>query len=68
MVQRWDLPRLRGYLGAWFSFQPYLAQVGSDPLHLIRADLEAAWGDPVQVRKVALPLHLRVGMIPGTKP
>jgi hypothetical protein len=57
-----DLPRLLGYLGTWSSAQRYQAQSGSDPIDLIRADLEAAWGDPAQVREVVWALHLRMGM------
>jgi SAM-dependent methyltransferase len=68
MVQAWDLPRLLSYLGTWSSSQRYRAQVGTDPIDLIRADMEAAWGGPSQVREVVWPLHLRVGIISGTKP
>ena len=32
------------------------------------ADLEAAWGDPTQVREVVWPLHLRVGIVTGKEP
>jgi hypothetical protein len=63
MAQAWDLPCLLGYLGTWSSAQRYRAEVGSDPIDLIRADLEAAWGDPTQVREVVWPLHLRVGIV-----
>jgi ubiquinone/menaquinone biosynthesis C-methylase UbiE len=68
MVQSWDLARLLSYLGTWSSSQRYRAQVGTDPIDLIRADMEAAWGGPSQVREVVWPLHLRVGIISGTKP
>ena len=68
MVQEWNLPRLMSYLGTWSSSQRYRAQVGTDPIDLIRADMEAAWGDPSQMREVVWPLHLRVGIISGTNP
>ncbi len=68
MVARWDLQRLRGYLGTWSSSRRYQAQVGTDPIDLIRADIEAAWDDPARVREVIWPLHLRVGIITRTKP
>ena len=61
MKQKWDLRRLLGYIGTWSSAQRYRAQVGSDPIDLIRADLGAAWGDLSEEHEVVWPLHLRVG-------
>jgi SAM-dependent methyltransferase len=63
MVHSWDLEHLLGYLGSWSSVQRYRTRTGLDPLDLIRADLEAAWGDAQRARDVTWPLHLRVGGI-----
>jgi len=63
MVHSWNLDHLLGYLGSWSSVQRYRARTGIDPLDVIRAELEAAWGDPGQTRDVTWPLHLRVGRV-----
>jgi len=66
MVHSWDLDHLLGYLGSWSSVQRYRTRTGHDPLELIRAELEAAWGGPGQTRDVKWPLHVRVGRVsPG---
>jgi SAM-dependent methyltransferase len=63
MQHSWNLERLRGYLSSWSSTQRYRARTGQDPLELIEAELETAWGDPARERDVIWPLHLRVGRI-----
>jgi SAM-dependent methyltransferase len=63
MVHSWDLVHLLGYLGSWSSVQRYRTRTGLDPLALIRAELEAAWGAPHCTRKVIWPLHVRVGRV-----
>jgi ubiquinone/menaquinone biosynthesis C-methylase UbiE len=63
MQHAWDLAHVTGYLGSWSSTQRYRKQNGSDPIDLIRPDLESAWGDPHQARDVIWPLHVRVGRI-----
>jgi SAM-dependent methyltransferase len=63
MVHNWDLRHLLGYLGTWPAVPTYREQNGSDPLDLIRCDLEAAWGDPSLEREVVWPLKLRVGRV-----
>jgi hypothetical protein len=68
MVLRWDLGRLMAYLDTWSSSQRYRAHTGTDPLDQVRRDLEAAWGDPNQVRQIVWPLHLRVGIMTATEP
>ncbi|MFI5454124.1 MAG: class I SAM-dependent methyltransferase [Isosphaerales bacterium] len=63
MVHSWDLNHLVGYLGSWSSVQRYRTRTGLDPLELIRAELELAWGEPGQSRDVKWPLHVRVGRV-----
>ncbi len=57
----WDLPALIGYLETWSAVQRYRAEVGRDPLPLVRAELEAAWGTPETIRPFRWDLDLRVG-------
>jgi hypothetical protein len=63
VVHNWDLGHLLGYLDTWAAVPPYREQNGTDPLDLIRVDLEAAWGDPNLQREVVWPLKLRVGRV-----
>jgi SAM-dependent methyltransferase len=63
MTHSWDLEHLLGYLDSWSSTQRYRTQHGEDPRALIKADLEAAWGDPNRARIVTWPLHLRAGRV-----
>jgi hypothetical protein len=73
LVEEWDRHRLAARLGTWYlstwsSSQRYWTLVGSDPLDLTRADLEAAWGAPSHEWQVVWSPHLRVGIITGSKP
>jgi ubiquinone/menaquinone biosynthesis C-methylase UbiE len=63
MVHSWRLNHLLGYLCSWSSVQRYRARTQLDALELIRADLEAAWGDPDGARDVTWPLLVRVGLV-----
>jgi hypothetical protein len=58
-----DAGRVIGNLVSWSSTQYYRKDRGADPIELIRADLEKAWGDPETARKVSWNLYLRVGRI-----
>jgi SAM-dependent methyltransferase len=61
MTADWTLPQLVGYVASWSASRRYAAARGEEPLELVRADLEAAWGGPARVRQVRWPLALRVG-------
>ena len=63
MSARWDLAHLLGYLDTWSASQRYRARHGTDPLDLVRADLEAAWGPPEVEKEILWPLHLRIGRV-----
>jgi SAM-dependent methyltransferase len=63
--ESWDLARLVSYLRTWSSAQRYSKETGTDAVALIGDDLEAAWGDPSQVRTAVWPIFLRAGR-PGT--
>ena len=58
-VEHWDLERLLLYFGTWSSCQRYQKATGEDPIALVRADLEAAWGPPDQPRPIRWPIFLR---------
>lgn len=61
----WSLEKLLGYLGTWSATTAYRAEVGTDPLDLIRGDLSAAWGGSDATRDVVWPLAIRVARKPG---
>jgi SAM-dependent methyltransferase len=49
------------YLRSWSASQAYLRKHGEDPLLQVVEELEAAWGDPAEPRRVRWPIHLKVG-------
>jgi SAM-dependent methyltransferase len=58
--ERWDLERLLLYIGTWSACKRYHQATGQNPIALIRADLEAAWGDsPDRSRQISWPIFLR---------
>lgn len=68
ITERWDLAHFLGYLGTWSASELYQEQTGRNPIDEVRADLEAAWGDPESKREVFWPIHLRVGRVVGRDP
>jgi ubiquinone/menaquinone biosynthesis C-methylase UbiE len=56
-----DYHWLIGYLGTWSAVQAYWKKNRRDVRELVADDLKAAWGEPVDVRQVRWPIHLRVG-------
>jgi SAM-dependent methyltransferase len=66
--ERWDLAPFLGYLGTWSAAELHQEQTGRDSIDEVRADLEAAWGDPESKREVFWPIHLRVGRVVGLDP
>ena len=61
MSTPWSLAHLKGYLQSWSATQKYMAVNDKNPIELIEADLNAAWGDPESIRLVKWPLSVRVG-------
>jgi SAM-dependent methyltransferase len=61
LEKRWDLASLMGYLRTWSASQRFQEAKGSDPVLLIREDLEEAWGPPERIRPFRWDLDLRVG-------
>ncbi|MCD6062764.1 MAG: methylase involved in ubiquinone/menaquinone biosynthesis [Flavipsychrobacter sp.] len=58
----WTLEQFMGFLHSWSSVQHYITQNGSDPVEIIRAQLEAIW-KPGEVKQLAFPLFIRAGII-----
>lgn len=58
------LADLLDYMRTWSASQSWARERGSDPVELVRADLERAWGDPGIERLARWPLHGRVGRLP----
>ena len=65
IVAEWNLEHLVGYLRSWSSTQRFIAATNRDPLEQIAADLQRAWGDPLETRRIVWPLILRVGLKAG---
>ena len=57
----WTLEQFKGYLGTWSAVHRYRAETGQQPLDLVSAGLEDAWGDPRQTRAINWPLDVRAG-------
>jgi hypothetical protein len=62
MIAQWNLEHLVGYLRSWSATQRFIAANKRDPLEAIANDLRSAWGDTTQMRRVILPLTLRIGI------
>jgi SAM-dependent methyltransferase len=56
---RRDLEHYLLYVRTWSACQRYARETGRDPIEENRDGIEAAWGDPAQVRTVAWPIFLR---------
>jgi len=64
LEERWDLPRLLGYLATWSAVKEYRRRTGSDPLPEVAGALARAWGWAAW-REVRWPLALRAGWVNG---
>jgi ubiquinone/menaquinone biosynthesis C-methylase UbiE len=62
---RMRLQDLFEYMRTWSASQAWERARGTDPVDLVRADLEQAWGDPDAERAVRWPLHGAIGRLPG---
>jgi len=61
----WNLEQLLGYLGTWSAIKEYKQREGRDPRELMYEELQAAWGNAEQTRRVNWPLTLLVGRVHG---
>lgn len=58
----WTLADLIGHLSSWSGVQAYRQARGSDPIDLIRAELDRAWGGAGR-RFIRWPLSMRAGYL-----
>ena len=61
MEQCWNLDEMAGYLATWSACRRFFSATGRDPVRLVMAEFEDAWGHPEVKRPVRWPLHLRIG-------
>lgn len=60
---RWSLDRLVFYVRTWSACRRYWKETGRDPIETVQEELEAAWGDPKEPRRVCWPVFLRAGRV-----
>lgn len=63
LEKHWRLDELLGYLNTWSATQRFMAQHGANPLEKIADRLSSLWGDPESPKRIAWPLHLRIGKV-----
>jgi ubiquinone/menaquinone biosynthesis C-methylase UbiE len=63
MEYQWNMHDLIGYLETWSATQQYKEKNGTNPIDQIRENLQHAWGDPEEQKRVVWPLYLRVGTV-----
>ena len=63
MENLWALADFLAYLETWSAVQGYRKARGKDPVAMVRGAMEAAWGDPGEIRPVSWPLTVRAGRI-----
>jgi len=57
----WTFEQLTGYLETWSAVQHYIKQKGSNPVDLIREELQSSWEK--SDKQVMFPILLRIGKI-----
>lgn len=60
MEVRWTKAEFLNYLNTWSAVKHYEKANGQNPLELIKADVDANWGNAV-IRKFSFPLLFRLG-------
>ena len=61
----WTLAQMNGYLNTWSALQRYLKANDDNPLEMLAARLNEAWGDRRESKKVAWPLIVRAWRKPA---
>ncbi|MFY9821816.1 MAG: class I SAM-dependent methyltransferase [Thermoanaerobaculia bacterium] len=61
--EEWDFSRFASYFSTWSATARYRKATGHDPLELVGEEMESAWGDPAQVRRVRWPVMMRAGYV-----
>lgn len=63
MEAEWTLQRFLGYLRTWSAVTRYVQDKGHDPVALVEADLERAWGGRAAPRRIHWPLIVRAAQL-----
>lgn len=61
MARSWTLAQYQAYLRSWSASERHRARTGVDPVKLLAAQMETAWGDPQAARDIRWPLSVLVG-------
>ena len=59
----WARHELFGYLESWSATQTYIKQNETNPIEMIRKEIERLWTDPSEKRQIRWPLNLCIGKI-----
>jgi SAM-dependent methyltransferase len=59
----WNLYQLLSYMRTWSAVKKYHKEMKSDPLNLLRGELERIWGKGDKQKAVVWEINLRVGVI-----
>lgn len=60
MSEHWSFSDLIGYFNTWSAAKAYEKERGHNPLDLVIAELERAWGAPENKRTATWPLHVKI--------
>lgn len=60
---RWNLYQLLNYLHTWSGVKKYYLEKKSDPIDLIRNELEQSWGDAQKEKSIIWEINSRMGII-----
>ncbi|HJV66480.1 MAG TPA: class I SAM-dependent methyltransferase [Geomonas sp.] len=63
MTVEWSFDQVTGYLSTWSAVKEYKVNNGEDPVALVSAELEEAWGNRQESKRVAWPLKIRAGRV-----
>ncbi len=64
MKVQWNLYQFLSYLQTWSAVKKYYQEKKSDPLDLVKEELNRAWGDDAHKEKsVVWKINLRVGLV-----
>ena len=65
MALDWTLDELLAYFRSWSATARYQRERGEDPVAALAQQLAGHWGDPQTRRRVAWPLSVLAGRVPG---
>ncbi|MCF9034105.1 class I SAM-dependent methyltransferase [Acinetobacter nectaris] len=63
MEEFWSLDELINYMSTWSAVKEAQKKLDASPLHQLKAQLEALWGNPDSKKKITWPLSVKVGKV-----